>query len=107
MAIKKNSIGPLEITVERFDEYQAKKGVKTNLLGFATVTINNVTISGIKVMKGKSGIWTSFPSTAGTDKDGNTVYYPNIWFNYGSKDENRIAYDAFSEAVRAFVEEED
>lgn len=107
MAIKKNSIGPLEIIVERFDEYQAKKGVKTNLLGFATVTINNVTVSGIKVMNGKSGIWTSFPSNAGTDKDGNTTYYQNVWLSYGSKDENRIAYDAVTEAVRAFIEEED
>lgn len=106
MAIKKNSIGPLEIIVERFDEYQAKKGVKTNLLGFATVTINNVTVSGIKVMNGKSGIWTSFPSNAGTDKDGNTIYYQNVWFSYGSKDENRIAYDAVTEAVKAFIEED-
>ena len=97
----------MEVIVERFDEYKAKKGVKTNLLGFATVTINNVTISGIKVMNGKSGLWTSFPSSAGTDKDGNTVYYPNIRFNYGTKDENKIAYDAVSEAVRQFVEEED
>ena len=104
---KKNIIEPLEIIVERFDEYQPKKGVKTNLLGFATVTINNVTISGIKVMKGKSGMWTSFPSTPGTDKDGSTVYYPNIWFNYGSKDENKIAYDAVSVAVQQFIEEED
>ena len=105
MAAKKQVIEPLEITVERFDEYKAKKGVKTNLMGFATVTLNNVTISGIKVMTGKGGIWTAFPSEAYEDKGGETKYAQTVWFNYGSKDENKIAYDAVTEAIREFVEE--
>lgn len=105
MAGKKQVIEPLEITVERFDEYKAKKGVKTNLKGFATVTINNVTISGIKVMTGKNGLWTSFPSEASTDKDGETKYYPIVWFSYGSKDENKIAYDAVAAAIEEYIED--
>ena len=96
-----------EITVESFSEYKPKKGRKTNLIGFATVTINNVTISGISVMDGEKGIWCSFPSRLGKDKNGEDEYFPVVWLNFGSKDENKLAYDAVAVKIQEFIEQED
>lgn len=106
MANKKNDEFP-EIRVEQFTEYKAKKGRKTSLIGFATVTIDNVTISGISVMEGKEGLWCSFPARLGKNKDNEDEYFPVVWLNYGSKEENRIAYDAVAVKVQEFIEAED
>ena len=106
MAQKKNEEFP-EIRVEQFNEYTPKRDRKTDLIGFATVTIDNVTISGISVMEGDRGIWCSFPARLGKDKEGEDKYFPIVWLNYGSKEENRIAYDAIAAKVQAFLDEED
>lgn len=105
MTAKKNNVETPFVTVERFDAYTPRRGKKTNLLGFATVTVNDITISGIRVLDGKNGIWTSFPSTMSDkkDEDGDAIYYPIVWFNYGSKDDNKIAYDAVAEAIAEYV----
>lgn len=106
MAQKKNDVFP-EIIVEQFNEYTPKKGRKTNLIGFATVTVDNVTISGISVMEGDRGLWCSLPARLGTNKNGEDEYYPIVWLNYGSKEENRIAYDTIAAKVQEFIDAED
>ena len=105
MATKKNNAETPFVTVERFDAYVPKRGKKTNLLGFATITVNDITISGIRVLDGKNGIWTSFPSTMSDkkDEDGNNLYYPIVWFSFGDKDSNRTAYDAVAEAIEEYM----
>lgn len=105
MAAKKNNEETPYVTVESFYEYTPKRGKKTNLLGFATITINDITISGIRVLNGKNGIWTSFPSTMSDkkDEDGDNIYYPIVWFNYGDKESNKFAYDAVTEAIEEYL----
>ena len=105
MAAKKNNAETPLVTVERFDVYTPKRGKKTNLLGFATITVNDITISGIRVLDGKNGIWTSFPSTMSDKKDeeGNNLYYPIVWFSFGSKEDNKNAYDAVAEAIEEYI----
>lgn len=106
MAKKQNDEFP-NIRVEQFNEYKPKKGRKTSLIGFATVTIDNVTISGISVMQGDKGIWCSFPSRLGKNKNDEEEYFPIVWLNFGSKEENKIAYDAVAVKIEEFLNEED
>ena len=105
MAAKRNNAETPFVTVERFDEFVPKRGKKTNLLGFATITVNDITISGVRVLDGKNGIWTSFPSTTSDKKDeeGNNLYYPIVWFSYGDKESNKAAYDAVAQAIEEYL----
>lgn len=89
------------IEVLKYNAYSAKKGQKTNLLGFATVSINGVAFSGIRHMKGNNGNWISFPS----EQSGDT-WYPTVWLNLGDKEENAEGYARVLEAIENFIEEE-
>lgn len=91
----------LVIEVLRYNPYSAKKGQKTNLLGFATVSVNGVAFSGIRHMTGKNGNWISFPA----EQSGDT-WYPTVWFNFGDKTVNAEAYDRILEAIENYVDEE-
>ena len=103
-ATKKNTSKNSElISVEvlKYNPYSAKKGQKTNLLGFATVSINGVAFSGVRHMTGKNGNWISFPAEASGD-----TWYPTVWLNYGDKEDNAAGYSQVLEAIENYIEEE-
>lgn len=77
--------------------YKADKGP---LRGFATVRVGCVVIKDIQVLEFKENdITISMPSTKGTNKEGKEEYFPNVWIDMGSKDENRKIYDKITEVV--------
>lgn len=100
MATKKAATPEVEIEVIRYNEYNARK--KSNLLGFATVKVNGVVITGIKHMEGKKGNFIDMPSIKGSGK--NDDYYPTVWIDLGDKDTNRTVYAQIAEAVDDFAE---
>lgn len=90
------------VEVLKYNPYSAKKGQKTNLLGFATVSINGVAFSGIRHMTGKNGNWISFPS----EQSGDT-WYPTVWLNFGDKEDNALGYSQVLEAIEKYIEDEE
>lgn len=99
---KNNNSAPvtdLNIKVIRYNEYSPKKGAKSNLLGFATVSINGVAFGGVRHMTGRNGNWISFPSEAVGSE-----YYPTVWFDLGTKDNNNLGYEAVLEAIENYLE---
>lgn len=92
------SVSNFEVKVIRYNPYSPKKGAKSNLLGFATVSINGVSFGGVRHMTGRSGNWISFPSEAVGSE-----YYPTVWLDLGSKDANNIGYDMVLEAIENYL----
>ena len=57
--------------VTRVKIFEGRGGILANM----NITIDDcLAINGIKVIKGKKGIFISFPQTSYEDKDGNTQY---------------------------------
>lgn len=87
------------IEVLSFTEYQGNN--ESSLLGFATVRIDRVVVSGIRLMLSKAGnAFVNMPSQKGSD--GN--YYNTVWTDTGSKTGNKELYEEIAEAVKAFYE---
>jgi len=80
--------------------FRAYKGQNSNLLGFATVRVDRVVITGIKLMSGKNGFFCNMPQEKGSD--GN--YYNTVWMDTGSKEDNKDLYDEINEAVKDYYE---
>lgn len=99
--MKKNDSMQVGVEVLNYREYKPKRGTKTNLLGFATVSINGVAFSGVRHMTGRNGNWISFPSEAVDNQ-----YYPTVWLNLGDKTVNSQGYNAVLEAIEAYINED-
>ena len=57
--------------VTRVKIFEGRGGILANM----NITLDDcLAINGIKVIKGKKGIFISFPQTSYKDKDGNTQY---------------------------------
>lgn len=85
----------INVTVVRFNHFKGKQtSKKVELLGFATVNVNGVVITGIKFMEGKHGYFMSMPS----EKSGEE-YYNTVWLDLGSKEENAKGYDLILQAI--------
>lgn len=87
-----------DIEVMNFTEYQGKKD--STLLGFATVRVDRVVISGIRLVAGKQGAFCNMPQEKGSD--GN--YYNKVWVDAGSKEKNKELYKDIEECVKDYYE---
>ena len=63
---------------------------------FDVVSSDGFTMKGFKLIDGINGLFVSVPSRQGTDDQGNTKYYDNIWIE--SKDLRQNLHDAVVEA---------
>lgn len=86
------------VEVINFTEYQGNRN--SSLLGFATVRVDRVVVTGIRLMSGKNGFFCNMPQEKGSD--GN--YYNKVWVDTGSKEDNKNLYDEINEAVKEFYE---
>lgn len=90
----------INVAVVRFNEFKGKQtSKKVQLLGFATVNVNGVVVTGIKFMEGNRGYFMSMPSEKSGDE-----YYNTIWLDLGSKEENAKGYDLILKAIVAEYE---
>ena len=94
MAKKKNDTG-LEITSVDVYPYKTKKGEKTSLKAFASITFNEAfVINNIRLMEGQKGLFISMPAQQDKNGDFHDVAFP-------------IVSDLRAEITRAIVEEFD
>lgn len=86
------------IEVLSFTEYTSKD---SSLIGFATVRVDRVVISGVRLMVSKSGNWfVNMPSNKGADNN----YYNIVWVDTGSKDGNKALYEEICDVVKDYYE---
>jgi len=81
------------ITVERIHKMDAQQSLKA----FCDITINGVTVKGLRVIEGANGLFVSLPSDKGNDDK----WYPSIKLQ--TKEDyqlmNTIVLEAYSEIV--------
>lgn len=89
-----------EIEVVSFRDYVGQRD--SSLLGFATVRIGQVVVSGIQLVSGRNGAFCNMPQEKGSDGK----YYNKVWIDTGSKEFNKDVYNAITKAVKEFYEAE-
>tara|TARA_B110000014_G_C20067002_1_gene556140 strand:+ start:305 stop:748 length:444 start_codon:yes stop_codon:yes gene_type:complete len=70
---------------------------------FDVVSSDGFTMKGFKLVDGINGLFVSVPSRQGTDDQGNTKYYDNIWIE--SKDLRQNLHDVVIEAYNQKMNE--
>jgi len=74
-----------------------------SVLGFFDLRYHGLVIKGCRLMIGQNGYWMAFPQKEGTDKDGKTQYYDQMYLNKPEADHVRRLIVAELEA-QGFIE---
>lgn len=86
------------IEVLSFTEYTAND---SSLIGFATVRVDRVVISGVRLMVSKFDDWfVNMPSNKGADNN----FYNIVWVDTGNKAGNKALYDEICDVVKDYYD---
>ena len=66
--------GKIIIGVLNFKKFQ-----RGSIVGFFDLRYHGLTIKGCRLMSGNNGYWMAFPQKEGTDKDGKTQYFDQMY----------------------------